>query len=120
MDVRMASDGEYTGSAEGDSAIVAQAEVLKAHIRSQMILRLGLYILAAFLMVVASVLVVFAPPGREAVTTIVGLALFAVALGSAGFSAFAIKAPFVSASAGSEVPSLQRHRVASRSRAGPG
>lgn len=104
MHVNFDGRGSYVGNAEGDEAVEAQAAVLQAHIHSQTVLKLGLYALAGFFVIVAAVLVVFAPAGREGVTTIIAFSLFAVALGSAGFSAFAIKAPFVAAQASSHPP----------------
>jgi hypothetical protein len=94
------SQGRIDAKAEGVEAIEAQVQVINAHIRSQTLLKFGLYGLAAFFVIVASVLVVFAPAGRETVTTIIAIALFAVAVGSAGFGTFAVKAPGVSVQAG--------------------
>ena len=92
--------GNILASAEGEEGVKAQTQVLVAHIRSRVIIKLGLYLLAAVFVIVASVLVVFAPAGRETATDIVAFALFALAAGSAGFSTFAIRTPAGSAEAG--------------------
>jgi hypothetical protein len=65
-------------------------------------LKFGLYALASLFLIVAAFLVVFAPEGREAVSSIVAVALFVVAVGCAGFGAFAIKTPLVTAQAGTD------------------
>jgi hypothetical protein len=100
MEVKLDNLGNIEASAEGLEAVRAQAAVLTAYIRSQFLLRLALYCLAAVFVLVAAGLVVFAPAGREAPTTVIGLALFAIAAGCAGFGTFAIKLPGMSAAAG--------------------
>jgi len=100
MEVRVDDQGNFDGMASGELAVKAQAEVLLAHMRGRLIIRLSLYGLAGLFMIVAALLVVFAPNGRETTTAIVAAALFAVAIGAAGFGTFAIKTPLVSAEAG--------------------
>jgi hypothetical protein len=87
----------------GAEAVRAGAGLINQHIRSQTQLRFGLYALASLFVIVAALLVVFAPDGREAVSSIVAVALFVVAVGCAGFGTFAIKTPVVSAEAGIDV-----------------
>jgi predicted RND superfamily exporter protein len=79
--------------ARGAEAIRAGASVLNAQIQSQTKLKFGLYALASLCLIVAALLVVFAPDGRETISSIVAVALFVVAVGCAGFGAFAIKTP---------------------------
>ncbi len=97
-------NGKISTRASGREAVAATSQVLQLHIRSQMVLRLGLYVLATVFVVVAALLVVFGPSGRETETKIVGLSLFVLAVGCAGFGTFAIKTPLISASAGANDP----------------
>ena len=60
--------------------IEEQAQLFAAHIRSRLIMRLGLCGLAALFVVVATLLVVSAPDGREMATSIIAAALFALAV----------------------------------------
>jgi hypothetical protein len=83
---------------------LAHAEVVSQYIKSQTWIKFGLYGLAAFFVCIASLLVVFAPEGRETAAGIVACALFVLAVGAAGFSSFAFKTPFMSAQAGSPEP----------------
>lgn len=63
-------------------------------------MRIALLCLAAFLAVVAALVVVFAPAGRETGANIIALALFVVAAGIAGFTFFKLKVPLVEVQAG--------------------
>jgi hypothetical protein len=92
--------GNINASAKGEEGVKAQTAVLIAHIQARVVIKLGLYVLAGIFVIVASLLVVFAPSGRETATEIIAAALFALAAGAAGFSTFAIKTPLVSAEAG--------------------
>ena len=92
--------GNFGARASGAAAVQAQTEIVIAHIRARTLIKFGLYGLAALFVIVAALLIVFAPEGRETATTIVAIGLFALAAGSAGFGAFAIKTPLVSAQAG--------------------
>ncbi len=117
MDVRIDDQGNFDGSASGEEAVKAQAEVLIAYMRGRLILKLGFYILAAIFVIVAALLVVFAPNGRETATSIVAAALFALAVGSAGFGTFSIKTPLVSAEAGAPakvIPLGQKRSIGSQ------
>lgn len=100
-------------AASGTEAVRAGADVLNAQIRSQNQLKLGLYALSALFVIVAALLVVLAPEGREAVSSIIATGLFVLAVGSAGFSTFAIKTPLVSAQAGTA--STNREKSSSQS-----
>ena len=103
MDVQLGPTGLIRAlAASGAEAVRAGADVLNAQIKSQTKLKFGLYGLAALFLIVAAVLVVFAPEGREAVSSIVAVALFVVAVGCAGFGAFAIRTPLVTAEAGTD------------------
>jgi hypothetical protein len=102
MDIRIESNGSIIASASGLEAIHAGTAVLNAHIRSQARLKFGLYALASLFVIASSTLVVFSPAGRETISYIISFALFAVAVGCAGFSTFAIKTPVLSARAKSE------------------
>jgi len=120
MDTRIDERGNLDASASGSEAVKAQALVIAEHIRSQLIMRLGLYGLAAIFVTTASLLVVFAPDGRETVTVIIAIALFALAVGAAGFGTFSIKTPIVSADAGaSPSPSRPDRQNSPSSRARP-
>jgi hypothetical protein len=121
MDVRVDKRGIHA-IASGAEAVKAGASVLSAYIHSQTVLKVGLYLLAGFFLVGAAVLVVFAPAGREGVTTIIAIALFAVAVGCAGFSTFGIKAPGFSANAtdGPDSPNAPDAPRSIRSRRRPG
>jgi hypothetical protein len=103
MEVRLDDQGNFDGNASGELAIRAQADILLAHMRSRLIIRLSLYGLASLFVIVAALLVVFAPSGRETATAIVAFALFAVAIGAAGFGTFAIKTPLGSAEGGQQL-----------------
>lgn len=89
MQAGLDDDGNLrTLSTQGAEAVRVGGEILNQHIRSQTVLKLGLYVLAAVFLVVAALLVVFAPEGREGVTGIIAFALIVVAAGSAGFGTF--------------------------------
>jgi len=100
LTIQIESDRRIRATASGIEAVHAGAAVLDTHIRSQAKLKFGLYALASFFVVVAAALVVFSPDGREMISSIVAIALLAIAVGCAGFSAFAIKVPLLSAKAG--------------------
>ena len=105
MDVQLGPTGLIRAvTASGAEAIRASAGVINQHIRSQMRLKFGLYVLASLFVIVAALLVVFAPDGRETVSSIIAVALFVVAVGCAGFGTFAIKTPVVTAEAGTDSP----------------
>lgn len=85
----------FSIKSEGKDAVQAQSRLVekriesdalinRERIRSQLILQLGLYLLAALFVVVASLLVVFAPAGREQLTMFIGGALFILACGVSG------------------------------------
>jgi hypothetical protein len=116
MDVQLGPTGLIrTVVATGAEAIRASAAVLNAHIQSQTKLKFGLYALASLFLIVAAFLVVFAPEGREGVSSIVAVALFVVAAGCAGFGTFAVKTPLVSAEAGTDkYPAANDHVLASQ------
>jgi membrane protein implicated in regulation of membrane protease activity len=97
MELQIDETGGIVASASGPEAVKAQAEILAAHMRQRLILRLGLYLLAALFVITAALLAVFAPDGRETITAIISFALCALAAGAAGFGAFAIKTPLGSA-----------------------
>lgn len=111
--------GNIKASAYGEEAIEPQTKLMSEHIRSKMITKLCLYALTAFLAVAASLLIVFAPPERETATWILAGALVA-AVGSAGFSAFAIRTPKLSTSVGQADESRTRTTEAQSSRRSPG
>jgi len=104
--------------AVGDQVAPAALEVIRTQIESQTKLRLGLYVLAAFLTVTAAPLAVFAPADRQLLAAIVAVALVVIAAGCAGYGTFAIKTPLVSASAGSGQTGRGRSAHARRPRAG--
>jgi hypothetical protein len=108
MDVRIEPNGGIRTIVTGSEGVKAGAAVLDAHIRSQVKLKFGLYILGALFVVVAALLVVFAPDGRETVSSIIAIAMFVLAVGCAGFGTFAIKTPVISAQAGAN-PSNVNH-----------
>src|SRR5271157_5477620 len=56
-----------------------------------------LLVRAALFVIVAALLVLFAPYGRETASSIVAVALFVIAVACAGFSTFAITTPVLSA-----------------------
>jgi hypothetical protein len=97
MEVRIEPNGGILATARGIEAVHAGAAVLDAYIRSQAKLKFGLYCVAALFMIIAATLVVFAPDGREIISSILAVALFVVAVGCAGFSTFALKTPVLSA-----------------------
>lgn len=102
METRLDKHGNFVGTASGREAVLGQIEILLAITRHALILRLGLYALAAIFVVVSAILVVFAPAGRQVETTLVAIALLAVAAGAAGFGTFAIKTPVAAVEAGAE------------------
>jgi hypothetical protein len=99
MHVKMDDNGNVNMDAYGDNAVSRQAEILQAHIRAKTIEKLGLYLLAALLMIAAALMVVFAPNGREATSGIIAFALVLVAGGAAGYGKFSVKVPGISADA---------------------
>jgi hypothetical protein len=100
MDIHIEPNGGIRATASGLEAVHAGAAVLEAHIHSQAKLKFGLYALASLFVIVAAALVVFAPGGRETISSILAAALLVVAVGCAGFSTFAIKTPVIDAQAG--------------------
>ncbi|WP_158810287.1 hypothetical protein [Beijerinckia sp. L45] len=86
-------------TANTPEGVLKVAEVAQAYIRSRVVMKLGLFALSALFLIVAALLVVFAPPGRETAATVISTSLLVVAIGSAGFTAFRFKIPFVSAEA---------------------
>jgi protein-S-isoprenylcysteine O-methyltransferase Ste14 len=101
MDVQLGPTGLIRAvTTSGALAVNAGARVVTQHIRSQTRLKFGLYALAALFVVVAAFLVVFAPDGRQTISSIVAVALVVLAVGCAGFGTFAIKTAAVSVEAG--------------------
>ena len=112
MDVQLGPTGLIRAvTASGAEAVRAGAGVITQHIKSQTRLKFGLYLLASLFVIVAAFLVVFAPDGRETVSSIIAVALFVVAVGCAGFGTFAIKTPVVSAEAGTDASRPANDRV---------
>jgi hypothetical protein len=110
MEVKLGPTGLISAlGASGAEAVRAGASVLNAQIQSQTKLKFGLYALASVFLIVAALLVVFAPDGRQTISSIVAVALFVVAVGCAGFGAFAIKTPFVAAEAGMDTSRPASH-----------
>lgn len=100
MEANFGPDGKITKiKTSGQEAVRIGGTLISEQIRSLTKLKMGLYFLAASFVLVASLLIVFAPEGRENASSLVAVALIAVALGSAGFGAFALKTPIVSAKA---------------------
>ncbi|MCO6052322.1 hypothetical protein NGM99_21260 [Mesorhizobium sp. RP14(2022)] len=100
-----------TGIGEQDQFVVeAHSKLVAEHIKSQTRMRLGLYTLAALFMIVAALLVVFAPDGRQASTIVVAGALIIVSAGVAGFAALKLKAPAVELTAGNSQIRTERRR----------
>jgi hypothetical protein len=97
MYVKMNKDGDLQMKSTGKLAVEQQGAVILAQIKARTIQRLGLYVLAASLVVAASLMVVFAPEGREGVASIIGLALVVAAAGSAGYGKFGVKISSLSA-----------------------
>lgn len=95
-----ASGSNIETSASGKTALQSQEKIVVAHFRNVLIMRLGLYALAAILVIIAALLVVFAPSGRETLTGVIAFALFALSVGAAGFGTFSIKTPLGNVSAG--------------------
>jgi hypothetical protein len=100
MDVNIEHNGAIQAITSGAEAVRGGAGVLNPYIQRQAKLKFCLSFLAALFVIVAPRLVVFAPDGREAVSSIIAVALFIVTVGCAGFGTFAIKTPLVSATAG--------------------
>jgi hypothetical protein len=86
-------------TAEGDHGITKISEVAQAYIRSRMLMEFGLFALSALFLVVSALLAVFAPTGRETISSIIAAALLVVAIGSAGFTAFKFKIPLINVEA---------------------
>lgn len=109
-----------TGFGPEDANIVeAHAKIVSQHIRSQTQMRLGLYALAAFFMLAAATLVVFAPDGRQTSTIVIAAALVIVAAGIAGFASLRLSAPGVEIGAGSgngEIANRPARKSAGRKR----
>ena len=100
MDCKIDDDGNIELRASGNIAVQEGGAVLAAHIRARHWQKLSLYIVAVIFILAASLLVVFAPSGREMQTNIIAFSLVIVALGSAGFATFAFKTQDVHIRAG--------------------
>jgi hypothetical protein len=100
LEIQIEPDGQIYAMGSGPEAVQASAAILDAHIRTQAVLKLGLYGLAALFGIMSAALVVITPDGREALCALLSTASFAIAVGCAGFGAFAIKMPLLSAKAG--------------------
>ena len=100
MHAEVDGDGKFRISSSGKEAVQAQAQILLADIKSKTMQKLGLYVLAAVFLVGAALLVVFAPDGRQVVSSIIAFGLVAVAAGSAGYARFSVKVPGASIDAG--------------------
>ena len=95
-------------SAKGKETVEAHSSIVRSYIENQTKIRIALYIVSCVFILVAAGLVVFAPDGREVLTAIISLALFAIAVGIAGFSFFKVKTPLIQAEAGGETTGVQR------------
>ncbi len=84
---------------KGDDAIKAGSELAREQLRAIKSLRFGLYLIAAFFVIVAAFLAVFAPTGREDITKAIVAVLGILALGCVGYSHFAFSGFGVRASA---------------------
>ena len=68
-------------------------EAVKAGLQAVKAMRLGLYALAAVFAVCATVVILFAPEGREITSGIVTIALCLLAAGSAGYGTLGLTTP---------------------------
>jgi hypothetical protein len=98
MEAHMDNDGGIKMSSSGRVAVEQQGMVLMAQIRARTIQRVGLYLMSAFFLLGAVLIMVFAPTGRETMATLIGVAMVVVAAGSAGYGAFGLRLPGVEAS----------------------
>lgn len=86
MDIR---DGDFSGGASGKEAVAELGQLLKEKEKTKRML-IGA---ACLLFMVASLVIVFAPAGRETMSSVLGVALIIMALGAIGAATFKIKAP---------------------------
>ncbi|CVI54740.1 hypothetical protein CFBP4996_08295 [Agrobacterium leguminum] len=84
----------------GRVAVEQQGQVILAQIRAKTIQKLGLFCLAGVFLIGASLIVVFAPEGRETLSSFIGVGLVVAAAGSAGYGRFGVKVPGVEAAFG--------------------
>lgn len=91
MRARIDANGDAEFSASGREAVLAQARVLEQHIRSRTLVQVVAYAVAALFVIVASLLIVLAPDGRETATWIVGGSLLVISAGVAGFTKLGFK-----------------------------
>lgn len=93
-------DQDFNGYASGDSAVDNLKEITLQRIAEQHKTRRLLIIITAVLIIFASSLMVFAPEGKQGISTIIGIVLLVFAMGSIGASQFVIKAGGVEVSSG--------------------
>ena len=86
MDVR---DGDFDSGARGKEAVAELGSLLREREKTKRLL-IGA---ACILFIVASLVVVFAPAGKETLSLVLGAALLVIALGAIGAATFRIKIP---------------------------
>jgi hypothetical protein len=89
-------DGSFRGGATGREAVAELGILLREKEKTRRLLIAA----ACLLFIVASLVIVFAPAGKETASVILGVVLIIFALGSIGVAAFNIKAGGVEVSTG--------------------
>lgn len=93
MQARIDANGDAEFYASGRDAVIAQAGVTTQHIRSRTLVQIVAYCMASVFVIVASLLIVFAPEGRETATWIVGASLLLISAGVTGFTKLRVETP---------------------------
>lgn len=92
------NDGGFRGGATGQEAVAELGALMREREKTRRLL-IGA---ACVLFVVAAVVLVFAPAGKETASVILGVVLMIFAFGAAGTAAFKIKAPGIEVSTSHE------------------
>ncbi|MFZ6675779.1 hypothetical protein [Undibacterium sp. Xuan67W] len=92
-------DGGFRGGATGQEAVAELGVLLREKEKTKRLLIAA----ACLLFIVASMVIVFAPAGKETASVILGVVLIIFALGAIGAAAFKIKAGGVEVSTTNEI-----------------
>lgn len=86
MEIR---DRDFAGGASGREAVQELGRIIREKEKTRRLL----IVVACALFIVASLVIVFAPPGKESISMMLGAALIVIALGAVGAASFHVRAP---------------------------
>ncbi len=95
MDIQ---EGEFRGRVSGETAVATLGKLMIEKEKTKRFLIFA----AAALFIVAALMVVFAPEGRENAAYALGAVLLIIALGAIGATRFALKVPGIEVNAGQQ------------------